>query len=481
MDKKYQIFISSTYQDLIEARSKVRDAILCMMHFPVGMKMFGAADEEQWEIIRDTIDGSDYYILIVGQRYGSVIEAGEDAGVSYTEKEFRYAKEKEIPILAFILGDDANIKKADIESDPEKCKKLDMFKADVKTGRVVEWWKTPDELALKVTAALHKQMDRKKRPGWVRGDSFNIEASHAEILELNRIVRNLQEENAKLKSQIVERKPKLTANFILDQFPNKDKQDDTADQKSAEEECCSHGNLVLELNENGIQLKLASVEVENHRNRYEPLDRSCVDTYLHDYVSDTALRQYNDELPSREEIDQYIESLRDFERIYKGGVSFVLQVSNDGTAKATDVRVFVDFPDEFMLFKVSDVADMKEPKAPKLPTNPIEEAEKEYAKRMFPAANAIYQIENSFNAFNLSGLNALSQFQLSSNSSSDPSLYVEEHGIVAEADQIPNKDLDWFKGTYIVPTIKGKFKAKISLMCSEYLEPEEKYIKIEVI
>ena len=39
MEKKYQIFISSTYKDLIEARSKVRDAILSMMHFLVGMEM----------------------------------------------------------------------------------------------------------------------------------------------------------------------------------------------------------------------------------------------------------------------------------------------------------------------------------------------------------------------------------------------------------------------------------------------------------
>ena len=47
MEKKYQVFISSTYKDLIEARSKVRDAILSMMHFPVGMEMFNAADEER--------------------------------------------------------------------------------------------------------------------------------------------------------------------------------------------------------------------------------------------------------------------------------------------------------------------------------------------------------------------------------------------------------------------------------------------------
>ena len=39
MEKKYQIFISSTFKDLKTARLKVRDAILSMYHFPVGMEM----------------------------------------------------------------------------------------------------------------------------------------------------------------------------------------------------------------------------------------------------------------------------------------------------------------------------------------------------------------------------------------------------------------------------------------------------------
>ena len=63
MDKKYQVFISSTYKDLIEARAKVRDAILSMYHFPVGMELFGAANEEQWLIISETIDSSEVSIL----------------------------------------------------------------------------------------------------------------------------------------------------------------------------------------------------------------------------------------------------------------------------------------------------------------------------------------------------------------------------------------------------------------------------------
>lgn len=63
MEKKYQIFISLTYTDLIEERKMVRDTILSMLHFPVGMEIFGAADEEQWDIIRNTIASSEYYVL----------------------------------------------------------------------------------------------------------------------------------------------------------------------------------------------------------------------------------------------------------------------------------------------------------------------------------------------------------------------------------------------------------------------------------
>lgn len=86
MEKKYQIFISSTYEDLKEERKKAIEAILTMNHFPVGMEMFSTADEEQWEFISEEIDVSDYYVLIVGNKYGSIIQEGEDAGISYTEK-----------------------------------------------------------------------------------------------------------------------------------------------------------------------------------------------------------------------------------------------------------------------------------------------------------------------------------------------------------------------------------------------------------
>ena len=92
MNKRYQIFISSTYEDLKEERKKVIQAILKLYHFPIGMEMFHADNEEQWEQIKNTLDMSDYYILIWGRCCGTLIEK---EGISYTEKEYNMLFQKE--------------------------------------------------------------------------------------------------------------------------------------------------------------------------------------------------------------------------------------------------------------------------------------------------------------------------------------------------------------------------------------------------
>lgn len=122
MQKKYQIFISSTYEDLKDERKKIQDTILSMYHFPIGMEMFSAGNDDQWKIIQETIDSSDYYVLIIGHRYGSIIETGKYAGISYTEKEFRYALNQKIPILAFLIDEEVPVAPKNIEQDISKKK-----------------------------------------------------------------------------------------------------------------------------------------------------------------------------------------------------------------------------------------------------------------------------------------------------------------------------------------------------------------------
>lgn len=81
MDKRYQVFVSSTYADLQKERDKVFQTLMGMDCIPAGMELFPAMDEEQFEFIKKIIDDCDYYLLIVGGRYGSLTEQG----ISYTQ------------------------------------------------------------------------------------------------------------------------------------------------------------------------------------------------------------------------------------------------------------------------------------------------------------------------------------------------------------------------------------------------------------
>ena len=92
-DKRYQVFVSSTYDDLQDERKEVMQALLELDCIPAGMELFPASSEDQWSLIKRVIDDCDYYILIIGGRYGSV---GPD-GISYTQMEFEYALKQGSP------------------------------------------------------------------------------------------------------------------------------------------------------------------------------------------------------------------------------------------------------------------------------------------------------------------------------------------------------------------------------------------------
>lgn len=186
---KYQVFVSSTYEDLTVERSQVIKAILEMGHIPVGMEMFSAADEEQWKIITRQIDETDYYVVIVGNRYGSVT-----GGVSYTEKEYDYAVAKGIPALGFIVDSSVDPLAKHIDKDEGKIAALTKFKTKVKQ-RPVGFWKTADDLHGKVSIALMKAFNTAPRIGWTRATAI---AGPEVTQELSRLSR----ENSELRTQL---------------------------------------------------------------------------------------------------------------------------------------------------------------------------------------------------------------------------------------------------------------------------------------
>lgn len=97
--KRFQVFVSSTFLDLQEERAAVVAALLQLEALPAGMELFPAADDDAWTLVKRVIESSDYYLLVVGGKYGSIDPETE---LSFTEKEFDYAVEQGKPVMAFL-------------------------------------------------------------------------------------------------------------------------------------------------------------------------------------------------------------------------------------------------------------------------------------------------------------------------------------------------------------------------------------------
>ena len=170
--KRYQIFVSSTYSDLIEERQAVLESILKLRHIPVGMEQFVAANDEQFGYIQRLIDETDYYVILIGNRYGSIASDG----VSYTEKEFDYAVSKGIPILAFIHSSPDSLPANKSEKTASARKQLTRFREKVMNNRLVSLfsWDSPVSLSREVVVALTIAINDYPRPGWERANDASI-------------------------------------------------------------------------------------------------------------------------------------------------------------------------------------------------------------------------------------------------------------------------------------------------------------------
>lgn len=200
--KRLQVFVSSTYSDLIAERQSAVEAILTAGHIPAGMELFTSGDESQMEVIKQWIDESDVYLLILGGRYGSIEPR---TGKSYTQLEYEYALSQAKPFFACVIVDaalDRRIKeqgKGVIET--EEPQKLKVFRESVLT-KTVRFWEDAKDIKIAISETLAHFMRRDDLAGWVRaGQEANMPALADEITRLSRenaLLRSKQsKENAK--------------------------------------------------------------------------------------------------------------------------------------------------------------------------------------------------------------------------------------------------------------------------------------------
>jgi hypothetical protein len=195
-NRKYQVFLSSTYEDLREERNAVIHALLELDCIPCGMELFPAADEDSWTLIRRVIDECDYYVVLIAGRYGSIGSEGK----SFTRMEYEYAVSLGKPILGFLHSDPGSIRSDKTEVDAMGRAALDDFRSLVKS-RQCKRWSSSTELSGIVSRSVTQIIRQHPATGWVRGDRATTFADLEELIRLRRRVEQLESELGRLRNQ----------------------------------------------------------------------------------------------------------------------------------------------------------------------------------------------------------------------------------------------------------------------------------------
>ena len=175
MNRKYQVFVSSTHDDLKEERKLVSQALLESNCIPAGMELFPASNKTSWEIIKKVINDSDYYLLIIAGRYGSLGTDDNGKKLGYTEMEYNYAQSINIPIILFINDHIDNMVAKNVESTKIGKTRSTKFKHKIlESHKQVSFWKNPGELVSQIKTSIQSLIQDVPSAGWIKGTDLSI-------------------------------------------------------------------------------------------------------------------------------------------------------------------------------------------------------------------------------------------------------------------------------------------------------------------
>lgn len=190
---RYQVFVSSTVRDLEPERLSAYSAISLLGQIPTGLEIWPASGRPPWDVIQRSIELSDYYVVIVAGRYGSLTTEG----ISWTEREYELAVSLDLPVLPFLHAKPDDIPRKFTDDSPELIDKLQAFRERLQDSHTSRDFSDPVELQTLITASLAVEMTTHPGLGWVR----NAGQSEIELLR----------ENSELRKSLAKRQTILAA------------------------------------------------------------------------------------------------------------------------------------------------------------------------------------------------------------------------------------------------------------------------------
>src|SRR5262249_16355510 len=103
MSQRTTVFVCATYVDLSDERGAVLDAIQRLQLQYDSMEFFGARPDQPIDTCLGEVRRSDIVVVIVGQKYGSIVP---NDSISFSEAEYNEARRLGLPCLVYLRHED---------------------------------------------------------------------------------------------------------------------------------------------------------------------------------------------------------------------------------------------------------------------------------------------------------------------------------------------------------------------------------------
>lgn len=151
-----KIFLSSTYEDLIEYRQAATEALQRLDHQVGRMEIFGARPVEPSVACLSEIEDCELFVGIYAHRYGHI---PHDSAGSITEAEFRHAKTLKKPVFCFVVDANHPWPSKMMEREPGRTKLMEL-KQEINSSFMRDTFTTPENLALKISTSVSRYLTR---------------------------------------------------------------------------------------------------------------------------------------------------------------------------------------------------------------------------------------------------------------------------------------------------------------------------------
>lgn len=184
LDKRYQVFISTSGAEMQPERIILSQTLVGMGFFSWGLEQRTPLNTA---FARRQIDDCDYVVILLGSQYGEQ----SVSGVGYMHLEYIYAVTKQKPIIVFMHEDPASRDPSLHDTKPELQEKFREFRQLLQQeADQVFCYRTLRDLEMAVRLNMPQMLERYPVSGWVRPQ--NTQALHDEIDQLKAKVAQLE-------------------------------------------------------------------------------------------------------------------------------------------------------------------------------------------------------------------------------------------------------------------------------------------------